>query len=103
MIGLEGYKDQHAILIDGSQNNGPTTGGCIYLAEGSCAPIDAFKGGPPGMPGSPWPSMAKDVPVLELVELRLSLEVVSGVVTVTGISMKGDGGCSCAACGFSGG
>jgi len=103
MVGLEGYKDQHAILIDGSQNNGPTTGGRIYLAERSCAPIAAFKGGPPGMPGSPWSSMAKDVPVLEIVELLLSLEVVSGVITVVETPTNGNGGCSWPACGFCGG
>ena len=30
------------------------------------------------MPGSPRPAMAKDVPVLEIVELLVSFEVVGG-------------------------
>ena len=55
------------------------------------------------MPGSLWSSMAKDVPVLERLELLLSLEVVSGVITVAEIPTKGNGGCSCPACGFCGG
>jgi hypothetical protein len=55
------------------------------------------------MPGNPWPSMAKDVPVREILELLLSLEVVSGVITVAGTPTKGNGGCSCPACGFCGG
>ena len=55
------------------------------------------------MPGSPRPAMAKDVPALEIVELLVSYEVVSGVNTVAGTPTKGNGGCSCPACGFCGG
>jgi len=36
---------------DGSQNNGPITGAVTYLAEGSWAPGEALRGGPPGIPG----------------------------------------------------
>ena len=49
------------------------------------------------MPGSPRPSMAKDIPGLEIVELLLRLEVVSGVITVAGTPTKGNGGSSCPA------
>jgi hypothetical protein len=55
------------------------------------------------MPGNPWLSMAKDVPVREILELLLRLEVVSGVITVAGTPTKGSGGCSCPVCGFCGG
>ena len=47
--------------------------------------------------------MTKDAPALEIVDLLLSLEVVSGVLTVAGTPTKGNGGCSCPACGFCGG
>lgn len=53
----------------------------------------------PGARGLLW----LGVPVLEIVELLLSLEVVSGVITVAGTPTKGNGGCSCPACGFCGG
>ena len=49
------------------------------------------------MPGSPWASMAKDIPGLEIVELLLRFEVVSGVIAVAGIPTKGNGGSSCPA------
>jgi hypothetical protein len=55
------------------------------------------------MPGSSCPSMAKDVPVLEIGELLLSLEVVSGMITIAGTPTKGNEGGSCPVCGFCGG
>lgn len=50
----------------GSHNNGGTTGGRMYLPEGSCAPKVPLTAGPPGMPGSPWPADPNDLPRLEL-------------------------------------
>ena len=50
----------------GSQNNGPITAGRINLEEGSWAPGEEFKGGPPGIPGSPRLTVPNDFPELEL-------------------------------------
>jgi hypothetical protein len=38
----------------------------MYLLEGSCAPSVPDTGGPPGIPGSPWPAEPNDFPTLEL-------------------------------------
>ena len=38
----------------------------MNVPEGSCAPSVLFKGGPPGIPGSPRPTEPNDFPRLEL-------------------------------------
>lgn len=36
------------------------------MEEGSCAPLGEVKGGPPRMPGRPWPTVPNDFRSLEL-------------------------------------
>jgi hypothetical protein len=38
----------------------------MYLPEGSCAPKAPLIGGPPGIPGNPFPADPNDFPMLEL-------------------------------------
>lgn len=38
----------------------------MYLEEKSCAPLGEAKGGPPGMPGNPCPTVPNDLRSLEL-------------------------------------
>jgi len=68
----------------GSQNNGPITAGRINLEEGSWAPGEEFKGGPPGIPGSPRLTVPNDFPELEL---NVEPAAAAGTAVVTGLIM----------------
>ena len=65
-FGMKSSFVQQGISRAGSQKSGPITGGRIYLEEGSCAPFGEVKAGPPGRPGSPFPTVPNDLRSLEL-------------------------------------
>ena len=64
--------------------------------------MEAFKGGPPDIPGSPRPAMADDLPAREVEGMLLSPGVVKGVIMEPGTPSLGKRGCTWLACGFCG-
>lgn len=51
----------------------------MYRAVGSCAPIELFNNGPPGIPGNPRPALGETFPRFTGSALGLSRFVVEGV------------------------
>ena len=81
--------NQQAILMAGSQKSGPMAGGDMYCEEGSRAPSEPVRGGPPCMPGRPRPAPVNTGALLLGVVEGARALVVAGVTTVAGIPLVG--------------
>ena len=64
-------------------------GGRIKELEGSWAPIGAFTGGPPCIPGSPRPALVKGAGAARTPGFGASCEVLEGVKTFAGSPLVG--------------